>query len=201
MSKPKTCLNAISASLLFFAGLIPTFADSNHQQAPATWITNKWRDWPIMVDEPAGCRYNIENPNCVLGSRVRLSRSNYDYFMFERAPGGTYLIKWYEAKKIFCLDVWRDGKGNGTPVVLWGCHGGPNQQWRWESYYKGPNKGITRLVSVSSGRCFDVENPASVARAVLPPDNAPLQIWDCFPDKSYVHWRINQSWEFKAWGN
>ncbi|MEV4567941.1 hypothetical protein AB0K12_29585 [Nonomuraea sp. NPDC049419] len=50
---------------------------------------------------------------------------------------------------------------------------------------------------LGSGRCLDVDNPAGVGRAVLPPDGAFLQIWDCFPDKSYVHWRINQSWELR----
>ncbi|MBB3726156.1 RICIN domain-containing protein [Nonomuraea dietziae] len=196
MSKPKACLNAISASLVFIAGSPPALADS-HQ--PTTWITNKWRGWPIMVDEPRGCAYNIEDPSCVLGSRIRLSRSNYDSFIFEDLPGagGAKQIKWFGANNTFCLDVARGDRTNGTPVILWGCHGGPNQQWRIESFYKGPNEGITRLVSVSSGRCFDVHNPASVARAVLPPDNAPLQIWDCFPNKSYVHWRINQSWQFQ----
>ncbi|GAA2806493.1 hypothetical protein GCM10020219_092880 [Nonomuraea dietziae] len=152
-----------------------------------------------MVDEPRGCAYNIEDPSCVLGSRIRLSRSNYDSFIFEDLPGagGAKQIKWFGANNTFCLDVARGDRTNGTPVILWGCHGGPNQQWRIESFYKGPNEGITRLVSVSSGRCFDVHNPPPSPGAVLPPDNAPLQIWDCFPNKSYVHWRINQSWQFQ----
>lgn len=198
MSKPKTYLNAISASLLIFAGIPPTFADSDHRRGPATWITNRWNSWPIMVDEPRGCAYNVEDPSCVLGSPIRLSRSNYDSFVFEPAPGGAaYLIKWFAVNNKFCLDVANGATGRGTPVILWGCHGGPNQQWRVEQFYKGPNEGIKRLVSVSSGRCLDVQNPAAAKRAVLPPDNAPLQIWDCFPNKSYVHWRINQSWLFR----
>ncbi|GAA3164203.1 hypothetical protein GCM10020001_106310 [Nonomuraea salmonea] len=31
----------------------------------------------------------------------------------------------------------------------------------------------------------------------LLPEIPSLQIWDCFPDRSYVLWRINQSWELR----
>lgn len=192
MSGRKLALYAIGASYLFFAGLPPASADSSHQKGPPTWITNKWRGWPIHVDEPRGCAYNLEDPNCVLRSPIRLSRSNYDSFFVDGR-----LIKWYDVKGRYCLDVEGGRTDRGAPVILWGCHGGPNQQWQIESYYKGPNEGITILVNVGSGKCLDVRNPAAGNAAILPPDGAALQIWDCFPGKSYVHWRINQSWELK----
>ncbi|HEB4981263.1 TPA: RICIN domain-containing protein, partial [Aeromonas dhakensis] len=29
-----------------------------------------------------------------------------------------------------CLDVSKDGSANGTPLILWQCHGGDNQRFR-----------------------------------------------------------------------
>lgn len=203
MSKPKACLNAITASFLVFAVLPPAFADTggNRVRGPDTWITNKITGGQLFVDIPDGCRYNIENPECVLGKRIRLGAQiggNYHAFFFESLPGGGVedQIKWTGLKGTKCLDVANDGKANGTAVVLWGCHGGSNQQWRTEDFYAGPHKGFRILVSVSSGKCLDVQNGAYPD---WPRPDAPLQIWDCFhpTELRKAANRVNQVWEYQ----
>jgi hypothetical protein len=64
--------------------------------------------------------------------------------------------------KAACLDLPAGNTTNGTPVQVWDCVGGSNQQW----WYDG------RIVHVPSGKCLDVPgwNPAN---------GTPLQIWDC----------------------
>ncbi len=203
MSKPKTCLNAITASFLVLAVLPPAFADadSNRGRGPITWITNKITGGQLFVDIPDGCAYNLENPECVLGSRIRLGSrigGNYHTFYFEVPPGGSgpeYQIKWTGLRGTKCLDVANDGRANGAAVILWGCHGGRNQLWRPEIFYKGPHKGLRILTSVSSGRCLDVENPAAPN---WPRPDAPIQIWDCFPPQKKAGNVVNQAWEYQA---
>ncbi|PRX66124.1 ricin-type beta-trefoil lectin protein [Nonomuraea fuscirosea] len=204
MSKTKGYLNAIIAPLLVFAAPLPAFAkmDSNRDRGPDTWINNKITGGQLFVDIPSECRYNIENPECVLGRRIRLGArigGNYHAFFFESSPGITGdLIRWTGLNGTKCLDVAHDGKANGAAVVLWGCHGGPNQRWRADSFYSGPHKGFRILVSVSSGKCLDVHNGAYPE---WPRPNAPLQIWDCFhpTDLRKAANRVNQVWEFKRY--
>ncbi|WP_372409216.1 ricin-type beta-trefoil lectin domain protein [Streptomyces luteireticuli] len=60
-----------------------------------------------------------------------------------------------------CLDVAGNGTANGTPVLVYGCNGGANQQWvRSNSGLRNP----------SSGRCLTAPSAA---------DGARLQIRDC----------------------
>ncbi|MEV4367055.1 RICIN domain-containing protein [Nonomuraea sp. NPDC049637] len=201
MPKPKTCLHAITASFLLLAVLPPASAntDSHRVRGPDTWITNPITEGQLFVDIPNTCHYNLENPECTLGSRIRLGAKvggNYHAFFFESPPSGANadLIKWTGQNGTKCLDVANGGTGNGTPVVLWGCHGGPNQQWVTDEFYSGPHKGFRRLVSVSSGRCLDVENGSYPN---WPPPNAPLQIWDCFSPTQWANNRVNQVWQYK----
>lgn len=203
MPNPRTFLNAIAAAFLAFAVQppAPADADSSRDRGPDTWITNPITGGQLFVDIPNTCRYNFENPECVLGSRVRLGArvgGNYHSFFFESPPGGGSgdLIKWTNLNGTKCLDVANDGRGNGTPVVLWGCHGGPNQQWVTQAFYKGPHKGFKILVNVSSGKCLDVENGAYPD---WPRPDAPLQIWDCFhpTDLRKAANRVNQVWEYR----
>ena len=46
-----------------------------------------------------------------------------------------------------CLDIYRDEKTNNSPVELWTCTGGANQQWRLSA--------VGALVNPVSGRCLD----------------------------------------------
>ncbi|MEV4177203.1 RICIN domain-containing protein [Nonomuraea sp. NPDC049709] len=203
MPDPRAFLNAVSASFLVFAGLPPAFADGTRDRGPDTWITNRITGGQLYVDIPAGCRYNIENPECVLGKRIRLGArigGNYHAFFFESDPGRVgHLIKWTGLNGTKCLDVAWGGKANGTPVILWGCHGGANQQWQPEVFYKGPHNGFKTLKNVSSGKCLDVDNPAYPN---WPRPDAPLQIWDCFhpTELRKAANRVNQVWEYR-WGH
>ncbi|WP_067501934.1 ricin-type beta-trefoil lectin domain protein [Actinoplanes sp. TFC3] len=61
-----------------------------------------------------------------------------------------------------CLDVKDNGTADGTPVQMWDCFGGANQQW---TYTSGRD-----LKNVASGKCLDVSGTANGAK---------LQIWTC----------------------
>ena len=37
-----------------------------------------------------------------------------------------------------CLDVSGGGSDDGTPIILWPCHGGGNQQWMVQPSPTGP---------------------------------------------------------------
>jgi glucosylceramidase len=56
------------------------------------------------------------------------------------------------------------GVADGTPVILWSCHGGANQQWQ---YTAGRD-----LVNANSGKCLDITG-------VNAADGARLQVWSC----------------------
>lgn len=63
-----------------------------------------------------------------------------------------------------CADI-SGGTENHASVVLWSCHGGPNQKWTYNASTKA-------LVNPQSGRCLDI--PESSDR-----DGTQLQIFDC----------------------
>ena len=62
-----------------------------------------------------------------------------------------------------CLDVAGGDRDTGARVIAWDCHGGSNQQWRWER---------DRLVSRSSHLCLDVFKDGSA-------NGTPLILWQC----------------------
>jgi hypothetical protein len=71
-----------------------------------------------------------------------------------------------------CVDVSGWGTGNGTPLVLWDCHGGTNQKWgvRTDLHFNGTNK------------CLDVTGWSTANGALT-------QTWDC-------HGGDNQKWTY-----
>ncbi|MET8000044.1 RICIN domain-containing protein [Nonomuraea glycinis] len=203
MPNPKTYLNAISAAFLFFVGLPPTFAGHNHQPGPRTSITAKWMGWPLVVRWTRTC--SEQKPVCLNGELLLSNPAigpGAQSFFFDHIPGSNkHQIKIFTGDPRLngklCLDVQGFRTDSGAPVIVWPCHGGSNQQWQIETYYKGPNKGITRLVGVGSGKCLDLRNPnVSLFFFPLPPHLTPIQIWDCFPDQEAVWWSKNQSWVF-----
>ncbi|TDD18911.1 RICIN domain-containing protein [Nonomuraea diastatica] len=201
MSKPKTCLNAISASLVFFAPLPATFAEHNHLSGPITWIQHKSTGRPVVVERSGFCTPTY--PDCLKGRGILLSsfaaRPSAEVFQVVDAPAPNAIqirLILPDSPKQFCLDVAGFRTDAGAPVILWECHTGTNQQWRIEEYYKGPNEGIRRLVGVGSDKCLDVRNPSG-GIFFPPPDNASIQIWHCFPDRESVWWRHNQDFTFK----
>jgi hypothetical protein len=73
--------------------------------------------------------------------------------------GGTGAIVGLAGK---CLDVWGADATNGKAVILWDCHGGPNQSWSVGS------DGTIR----SLGKCLDV-TANGTSNGTL------VEIWDC----------------------
>ncbi|GAA1555548.1 hypothetical protein GCM10009827_090410 [Dactylosporangium maewongense] len=63
-----------------------------------------------------------------------------------------------------CLDVNGAATADGTPVIIYDCHTGANQQW-------SVNADGT-VVSVASGKCLD-------ATAHGTANGTPLAIWTC----------------------
>lgn len=61
-----------------------------------------------------------------------------------------------------CVDVTGWDSASGTPIQLWDCHGGANQQW---SYVDGAIVGY-------GGKCLDVQWGNSA-------NGTPVQLWDC----------------------
>ncbi|GAA2349429.1 RICIN domain-containing protein [Dactylosporangium salmoneum] len=80
-----------------------------------------------------------------------------------------------------CLDVNGGSKDNGAQILIWDCHGGPNQLWKLVRNGDG-----YQLVSLNSGRCIGIDsgNPSPGAAA---------RQWDC--DNS-----TNQRWQFQPLG-
>jgi hypothetical protein len=66
-----------------------------------------------------------------------------------------------------CWDVWGAGKQNVAPIVSWDCHGGPNQQFTYDSKQ--------RLVIAHSGKCIDLSYGKDIVQ------------YDC-------HDNLNQKW-------
>jgi hypothetical protein len=71
-----------------------------------------------------------------------------------RAPAGT--VQSLASGK--CLDLPGGQAGDGTPVIQYDCHGGPNQQWKIEA---AGDAGY-RIVSPMSGKCIGTD-PAGAA--------------------------------------
>ncbi|WP_435857339.1 lectin [Streptomyces longwoodensis] len=91
-----------------------------------------------------------------------------DEFTFTATGGvGTGAVKGVNDK---CLDVKDFGTADGTPIQLWTCHGGTNQQWTLT------NDGTLR----SQGKCLDVKGFGTA-------DGTPIQLWTC-------HGGTNQQW-------
>jgi hypothetical protein len=58
-------------------------------------------------------------------------------------------LRWQTvAGQPFCMDISGGNGGNGTPIILWHCHGGWNQQFR-----RMPNG---ELRNPLTGKCVDI---------------------------------------------
>lgn len=91
-------------------------------------------------------------------------QSSQQNILFEDKGEG-YLMK--DQNGGLCFDVKGGATGNGTPVLLWNCHGGKNQLWTVNPLGAG-----YQIKSVSAGKCLDVRGPVKT-------DFNPMQIWDC----------------------
>jgi cytochrome c len=70
-----------------------------------------------------------------------------------------------------CLDVQGGSSADGTPVILWSCHGRENQRWEVSN---GAIKG-------NGGKCLDVKGGVAA-------DGTSVILWPC-------HGGENQRWE------
>src|SRR5208283_4081897 len=72
-----------------------------------------------------------------------------------------------------CLDVRGGDSDNGTPVEIWPCHGGANQEWR---FVHGELPGV-------GDKCLDVKGGVS-------DDGTLIILWRC-------HGSANQKWRMR----
>lgn len=69
-----------------------------------------------------------------------------------------------------CFDVKSANHANGTPVILWPCHGKANQQWNM----------VDGLIVGLAGKCLDVKGGSSA-------NGTSVILWQC-------HGKPNQRW-------
>jgi hypothetical protein len=81
-----------------------------------------------------------------------------------------------------CVDV-PGGTSDDVDLILWGCHGDANQQWRLQA---GPD-GYWYLVAVGSGKCMDVRGADQAAGARVM--------------QAGCNWNENQQWQKIDVGN
>lgn len=80
-----------------------------------------------------------------------------------------------------CLDVAGAGTANGTPVGLFTCGSQSNQSFA-PTFVTGSFYRVRAAHSL--GKCLDVKND-------VPPEGAPLQLWDCLgAEQSNQHFRF-----------
>jgi hypothetical protein len=85
---------------------------------------------------------------------------------YDMAPSGAQIV----SSEGQCVDVQRSGSESGTPVIVFHCHGTPNQTW---TLRRGQIIGI-------GGSCLDVQGSAPVDGApliVVACSGAPSQQW------------------------
>lgn len=75
-----------------------------------------------------------------------------------------------------CLDVRGGSSANGTSIIMWSCHQGANQSWRFAG----------RAIIGLGGKCLDVQGNSSA-------DGTPVILWSC-------HGGANQQWRFHSDG-
>ena len=73
-----------------------------------------------------------------------------------------------------CLDVAGGNPAAGTPIILWPCHGGPNQ--RWTVTKEGQIRGL-------GGKC------SATVTGRMPADGTPITLSSCNRE-------FNQKWSF-----
>ena len=83
-----------------------------------TFVKNWWTGRPVVADT-TGC--SSHEATCMTGKSLSLGTGFGDSFIFKDGSGGMEL-RW---NTYMCMDVVGGGTANGTPVILWGCHGGP----------------------------------------------------------------------------
>jgi Ricin-type beta-trefoil lectin domain len=92
------------------------------------------------------------------------------------APGGSEWLSMSGSNK--CVGTASMGSmENGTRLVIWDCHGNPDQQWKITS---------ETLLKNVSGKCVGTSNMGSME------NGTPLVIWDCHgnPDQQ---WKISET--------
>ncbi|WP_026930895.1 RICIN domain-containing protein, partial [Glycomyces tenuis] len=81
-----------------------------------------------------------------------------------------------------CVDVVSGSTADGAEIIQYDCHGGSNQQWRFQEV----GGGYYQIISQASGRCLDVD-AASTA------NGARIIQWSC-------NGGTNQQWELRDAG-
>ncbi|WIM92832.1 lectin [Actinoplanes oblitus] len=88
---------------------------------------------------------------------------------------GTFALRGSQSGR--CLDVPNGNQTNGTPLAIWDCNGGGNQQWTATAAGE---------LRTSGGKCLDVTGAATA-------DGTRVEVWDC-------NGQANQRWQLQSNG-
>ncbi len=95
----------------------------------------------------------------LLGSAVPTAQAN--------ETGTNLMIRSAPSNGRFCLDAQADRKADGTPVLIYQCHGRENQRWTVSRNTDG-----TSAIVGTGGLCLDVRGNGRG-------DGTPVQLWQC----------------------
>jgi hypothetical protein len=140
-------------------------------------VTVHWRDLGIVG--PAKVRdLWARNPLGTINGSFSASLPSHGSRLLRIAPTSPApaTTGWVSAQSGRCLDVYDAHWGNGTPLNIWDCHGGTNQNWTVSS--------DGEFIAYGD-KCLDVPgNPGNGTRVV---------VWDC-------NGGDNQKWDLKEDG-
>ncbi len=97
-----------------------------------------------------------------------------------KAQSNQFMIKGLGGK---CLDVSGSSTRNGASIILWDCHGGPNQLWTRTA--SGELRGV-------GNKCLDVDASRNA-------DGMKIQLWDCNGGPNQK-WKIAAGNRILGWG-
>ena len=106
--------------------------------------------------------------------------SNHQMRMLPGTAANTWIVKFVNGGGNKCLDVQAGQTANGTPVQVWDCNGGTNQNW----YVNNVPHGGIMLKNQASGRC--VANGGANADSFA----AAMVIYDCSNDNYSESWAL-----------
>ncbi|RPB03399.1 ricin B-like lectin [Choiromyces venosus 120613-1] len=116
---------------------------------PVYWITHAQTGWHLQNDPTKGVIAANEQPSTA-PNRSQL------WFLESQKDSDAYVIRNLE-DHTKVLDLCGSGTADGTPVLTYGYHGGPNQQWKiMDVDQTNPNEDRVRIVSVLAGTVVQV---------------------------------------------
>ena len=133
----------------------------------------------LSIDEMRGRVYGTKD---ISGVSVSTETSTANC-----ANGGDYFMLRTQADPNYCLDIPNKDANNGIDLILYECHGGENQLWRFDSNGRIRSK-------LDDRKCIDPQGPSTE-------NGAPAQIWSCADNYIPQKWRPTNALEIRSQWN